>query len=394
MKKHQVAVVGLGGRGASWAEHIMLRPDCDLVAICDEYADRVEASKQSAERKGLDTVRYAVTDYKELLDKKEIEIVLIITAWESHVDLAVDFMEAGVITALEVGGAYSLDDCYRLIEAYEKTKTPFFFMENCCYGKREMMVLNMVRQGVLGEIVHCAGSYGHDLRSEIANGTENRHYRKRNYKVRNCENYPTHDLGPIARVLNINHGNRLLTLTSTASKAAGLARYIADNKPQETDRDFKQGDIITTVIKCAGGETIVLTLDTTLPRTYSRGFEVRGTKGMYLEDNDMIFLDDEHYPKYEFNGKPLWGNASEYEEKYLADIWRQDIDTSWGHDGMDALMFNDFLRCVEEGAPMPVDVYDAATWMSISCLSEASIQKGGAPMEIPDFTRGKWILPE
>ena len=394
MKKHQVAVVGLGGRGASWAEHIMLRPDCDLVALCDEYPDRVEASKQSAERKGLDTVRYAVTDYKELLDKKEIEMVLIITAWESHVDLAVDFMNAGIITALEVGGAYALDDCYRLIEAYEKTKTPFFFMENCCYGKRELMVLNMARQGVLGEIVHCTGSYGHDLRSEIANGTENRHYRKRNYKVRNCENYPTHDLGPIARVLNINHGNRLVTLTSTASKAAGLARYIADNKPEETDREFKQGDIITTVIKCAGGETIVLTLDTTLPRTYSRGFQVRGTKGMYLEDNDMVFLDDEHYPKYEFNGKPLWGNASEYEEKYLDDIWRQDIDTSWGHDGMDALMFNDFIRCVEAGLPMPVDVYDAATWMSISCLSEASIQKGGAPMEIPDFTRGKWILPE
>ena len=394
MKKYQVAVVGLGGRGASWAEHIMLRPDCDLVALCDEYPDRVEASKKSAENKGLDTVRYAVTDYKELLDKKEIEIVLIITAWESHVDLAVDFMEAGIITALEVGGAYALDDCYRLIEAYEKTKTPFFFMENCCYGKREMMVLNMVRQGLFGEIVHCTGSYGHDLRSEIVNGTENRHYRKRNYKVRNCENYPTHDLGPIARVLNINHGNRLLTLTSTASKAAGLARYIADNKPEETDREFKQGDIITTVIKCAGGETIVLTLDTTLPRTYSRGFQVRGTKGMYLEDNDMVFLDDEHYPKYEFNGKPLWGNASEYEEKYMADIWKQDIDTSWGHDGMDALMFNDFIRCVEEGAPMPVDVYDAATWMSISCLSEASIQMGGAPMDIPDFTRGKWILPE
>ena len=392
MKKHQVAVIGLGARGASWAEHIMLRPDCDLVGLCDGYADRVEASKKSAENKGLDTVLYATTDYKELLDKEEIEIALILTAWESHVDLAVDFMKAGKAVALEVGGAYSLDDCYRLIEAYESTKTPFFFMENCCYGKREMMVWNMARQGVLGEIVHCRGSYAHDLRKEIAEGAKQRHYRLRNYKVRNCDNYPTHDLGPIAKILNINHGNRLVRLTSTASKAVGLAQYIADNNPENTDRDFKQGDVITTVITCAGGETIVLSLDTTLPRPYSRGFEVRGTKGMYFEDCDMVFLEKDHYPKYDFHWKELWGNAEQYEEKYIDEIWKQEIDTSWGHDGMDALMFNDFLRCLEEGKPMPIDVYDAATWMSISCLSEASIQKGGAPVEIPDFTRGKWIL--
>ena len=122
MKKHQVAVVGLGQRGASWAEHIMLRPDCDLVAICDSYEDRLEAVKKSAEQKELDTILYATTNYKELLDKKEIEIVILITAWEYHVDLAVDFMKAGIITALEVGGAYALEDCYRLINAYEETK--------------------------------------------------------------------------------------------------------------------------------------------------------------------------------------------------------------------------------------------------------------------------------
>ncbi len=392
MKKHQVAVVGLGQRGASWAEHIMLRPDCDLVAICDTYPDRVEAVQKSAQQKNIDTIRYAVSDYKELLDKKEIEIVILITAWEYHVDLSIDFMKAGIITALEVGGAYALDDCYRLIQTYEETKTPFFFMENCCYGKREMMVLNMAKQGVLGEIVHCSGSYAHDLRSEIAHGEETRHYRYRNYHKRNCDNYPTHELGPIARILNINHGNRMLQLSSTASKAAGLAQYVTDHCKPGSNLEFKQGDIVTTVITCAGGETIVLTLDTTLPRYYSRGFQVRGTKGMYFEDNDMIFLDAEHYPKYEFHSKPLWGNATEYEEKYLADIWKQDIDTSWGHDGMDTQMFNDFLQCVEEGKPMSIDVYDAATWMCISCLSEASIQKGGAPVEIPDFTRGKWIL--
>lgn len=387
MKKHKIAVIGLGNRGSWWAEQILLRQDTELVAVCDVYKDRVADIQKLAKEKEIDTIRYAVTDYHELLTKEDIEIVLVISSWESHVDLAIDFMNAGIITAMEVGGAYCLEDCYRLIHAQETTKTPFFFMENCCYDKRETMVLNMVQQGLFGEIVHCSGCYAHDLRGEITGGKENRHYRLRNYLNRNCENYPTHELGPIARVLRINHGNRMVSLTSTASKSAGLAQYIADKRPQDAHLKFAQGDIITTVITCAGGETIVLTLDTSLPRPYSRGFQVRGTKGMYFEDTDMIFLDDVHTEKYDFDARPLWGNASEYEEQYTSEIWKQEVDTSAGHGGMDGLMLSDFLHCVEEGLPMPIDVYDAATWMAVSCLSEASIQKGGAPVEFR-------ILPE
>ena len=170
-------------------------------------------------------------------------------------------------------------------------------LENCCYGRRELLVKNMVDLGLFGEIVHCSGGYLHDLRHEISFGRENRHYRLRNYINRNCENYPTHELGPIARVLDINHGNRMLSLSSFASKAAGLHQYISTDKSDDTEllnTQFAQGDIITTVIKCAGGQTIVLTLDTTLPRYYSRGFTVRGTKGFYEETTDSIFLDSQH----------------------------------------------------------------------------------------------------
>lgn len=397
MKKHKIAVVGLGQRGLGWVTHILDREDAELVAVCDVYEDRVQDMVNLAKEHGKDhLIKYCVTDYHELLDKEDIEIVLLIVSWEKHVDASVDFMNAGIITALEVGGAYSIQDCYRLVEAYERTKTPFFFMENCCYGKREMMVLNMVRQGVLGQIVHCDGAYAHDLREEIASGEEIRHYRLRNYRMRNCDNYPTHELGPIARVLNINHGNRMVSLVSQSSKAAGLAHYIKETRPQETNLEFQQGDIVNTIITCAGGETILLTLDTTLPRSYSRGFTVRGTKGMYFEDNDSIYLHEDHYPKYDFDWKPLWGNAEQYEEKYLDDIWKAEHSTDhegvFGHGGMDELMMNDFLKCIEEGRPMPIDVYDAATWMAITVLSEVSIQKGGMPVEIPDFTNGRWLL--
>lgn len=397
MRRHKIAVVGLGQRGLGWVKHILNRSDTELIGVCDVYQDRVDDMVKLAKDHGQEqAIQYAVTDYHELLDEKDIEIAIISVSWEMHVETSVDFMKAGIITALEVGGAYSLQDCYRLVEGYERTKTPFFFMENCCYGKRETMVLNMVKKGIFGEIVHCSGSYAHDLREEIASGEEIRHYRLRNYRMRNCDNYPTHELGPIARVLNINRGNRMVSLVSKSSKAAGLAHYIKETRPNETNLSFQQGDIVNTIITCAGGETILLTLDTTLPRSYSRGFTVRGTKGMYFEDNDSIFLHDEHYPKYDFDWKSLWGNAENYEEKYLTDIWRQEHNKGhegvFGHGGMDELMLNDFLQCVEEGKPMPIDVYDAAAWMSISVLSEISIQKGGTPVEIPDFTNGRWLL--
>ena len=392
MNKHRIGIIGLGNRGEGWAKHIISRKDSELVAICDLYQDRIDAILEYAKEKGIDTIKYSSVDYHDFLSKNDIEIVMLITSWDSHVEPAVDFMKAGIITAMEVGGAYSVEDCYRLVNTYEATRTPFFFMENCCYGKRETMILNMVREGVFGEIVHCSGSYAHDLREEIITGEEKRHYRFRNYRNRCCENYPTHELGPIAKLLNINHGNRMLSLSSVASKQAGLSAYAANKLPKYKDTPFKQGDIVNTIITCSGGETILLTLDTSLPRPYSRGFQVRGTKGMYYENNDMIFLDDEHHPDYEFDGKSLWGNAEKYEEKYLDDMWKQDFDTTWGHDGMDVLMLSDFLRCIDKKLPMPIDVYDAANWMVISALSEVSIQKGGATMEIPDFTNGKWLL--
>mgnify|MGYP002615925174 FL=1 len=272
------------------------------------------------------------------------------------------------------------------------------FLENCCFGRREMMTLNMVQHGFFGEIVHCEGCYAHDLREEISHGKENRHYRLRNYLTRNCENYPTHDLGPISKVLNINKGNRLLSLTSFASKSAGLHEYVKKNKPEDSrlkDANFAQGDIITTIIKCANGETIVLKLDTTLPRYYSRGFVVRGTKGMYEEVTDSVFLDTAEDRSHDFDWrKECIGNAEKYNKDWEHPVWKKYIDDGiqGTHDGMDWLEFKTFFEALRKNEPMPVDVYDAATWMSITVLSEMSISNGGAVMNIPDFTSGKWHM--
>lgn len=397
MKDIRIGFVGLGGRGYGLLEWAVLPQGEQVVAVCDVYEDRVQKGAELVEKFGQ-AKPAMYQNYLDIIRDENVNTIIVATAWESHVEIALEAMYAGKAVAVEVGGAYGIKDCYDLVEAYEKTGTPFMFLENCCFGRREMMALNMVKQGLFGEIVHCAGGYQHDLRSEIAFGKENRHYRLRNYLSRNCENYPTHELGPIAKVLDINHGNRMLTLSSTASKAAGLRDYIKANKSDDErlmNQTFAQGDVVTTVIKCARGETIVLTLDTTLPRYYCRGFTVRGTKGMYEEVTDSIFLDRKEDSAHDFDWREhCVGNAKEYEEEYDHPVWKKYIEEGikGGHDGMDWLEFEIFFRCLREDAPMPVDVYDAASWMAITALSEMSIAKGGMAVDIPDFTGGKWHM--
>ncbi len=398
MENIRAGVIGLGSRGFSLLNGVILDcPGVSVTAVCDEYEDRAEKGAEAVEKKHGKRPSVVTTNYKDVCDSPEVDVVLVLTAWEGHIDPAVYAMNAGKATALEVGGAYSLKDCWKLVETQEKTGVPFMFLENCCFGRREMMALNMAELGILGDVVHCSGCYAHDLREEVAFGKENRHYRLRNYLNRNCENYPTHELGPIAKILKINKGNRIVSLTSTSSKSAGLKQYIADRKSDDKelmDATFMQGDVVTTVIKCAHGETVVLTLDTTLPRYYSRGFTVRGTKGMYEEATDSVFLDIREHRDAEWDWRAnKGGNAKEYEEQYDHPVWKQYLSegVQGGHDGMDWLEFNTFFNCLREGKEMPVDVYDAATWMAVTALSEQSIAMGSAPVAMPDFTRGKWL---
>ena len=396
MKQVNVGFIGLGCRGKLLSSIVAEMEEANIVAVCDLYEDR---QKEAAEMIGQKTGTKPKTcgDYHELLKDDTIDAVIIAASWEAHVPVAIDCMQAGKITALEVGGAYTVEDCYALVEAQERTGTPFMFLENCCYGKFELLSTALVRKGMMGEIVHCHGAYGHDLRSEVLGGRVNRHYRLNNYITRNCENYPTHELGPIARLLGINRGNRMVSLVSVASKAAGLQEFSHDPRnpdPTLAGQKFAQGDIINTLITCEDGSTISLKLDTTLPRFYSREFTVRGTKGCCLMDINAVLLDDEGLEEFfdpQLSVQKYLNNAEQFSE-YLPKIWK-DMDkqkTHCGHGGMDYLMLREFFRAVQEGRPMPIDIYDAAAWMVITPLSEQSIARQGAAVEIPDFTDGAW----
>jgi hypothetical protein len=384
----RLGVIGLGKRGTGWLGLLNQMDDVDIVALCEVYEDRLAAGAELVAASGRPKPA-VYSSYRDLLEQSDCEAVLITTSWTSHVEIAVAAMEAGKKVGMEVGGAVSLEECWLLVRTAESTGVPCMMLENCCYGRHEMAVLNMVKQGLFGELIHCQGGYEHDLRDEIALGDETRHYRLEQYLHRNGELYPTHEIGPIAKYLDIHRGNRFMTLVSMSSKARGLREWIVDRYGENHPKakwEFMQGDIVTTMIRCARGETILLIHDTTLPRPYSRGGRVQGTKGLWMEDNQSIYLEGKS-PAH------TWEPFEPYLEQYEHPLWRhyRSIGVRGGHDGMDYLVMRAWIESVRNQTPPPIDVYDAAAWMAITALSEQSIALGGAPVAFPDFTNGGWM---
>ncbi len=388
MKEIRVALIGVGGRGEGLYRVAMRKiQGLNFVALCDNK-ERCEFTATTMAKDGVPTPAF-YEDYKQCIDEVKPDAVVIATSWEWHLPIATYAMEKGVAVACEVGGTYSIQSLWELVRCYEKTKTPIMFMENCCYGQIELLALNMKRKGLLGDIVHCEGGYRHDLRNEMASNPN--HYRIYEYMKRNGDNYPTHEIGPIAKLLDINCGNRFLSLYSMSSPAKGLKTFATKEKLEWLDGvEYGQGDVVDTLIKCANGETVRISLDTTLPRFYSRDFTVQGTKGMISEVAKAVFLDDDFAEKKHYAQKDCEGNIDTYYEKYNHKLWKEYKPGEDGHGGMDYLVFDAFFTAIRKGEPMPIDVYDMATWMCITALSEASIATGQA-VAFPDFTDGAWV---
>ena len=387
MEKLNLGFIGLGGRGRGLANLVASMDDVHIPAICDLHDDYLEqAANGINEAQGFLPEKYL--DYRDLLTRNDLVGVIVATNWTSHVEISLAAMRAGIYVASEVGGASSIQECWELVRTSEETGIPFMLLENCCYGREEMAVLNMVKQGLFGELIHCQCGYEHDLRSEITRGGENRHYRLENFVHRNCDLYPTHGIGPIAKMLDINKGNRFISLVSMSSKSRGLREYVINQLGPDHPRMntvFNQGDITTTIIKCANGETVLSTHDCSLPRPYSRAQRVQGTKGLWMEDKNALHFDD--------FGDERWAPMSEYLESYEHPVWKDFIEggVKGGHGGMDWLVQRAFIDAIKTGRQTSIDVYDSVTWMAITALSEESISCGSLPQPFPDFTNGKWI---
>jgi predicted dehydrogenase len=343
--------------------------------------------------------------YRKLLELKDLDGVIIATPWEWHAPMILDALAAGIkYIGTEVILGITLQDHWQVVKATEQAKAHVMMLENVCYRRDVMAVLNMVRQNVFGEIIHVQGGYQHDLRGIKFNDGKNppgvgaefgekafseAHWRTEHSVHRNGDLYPTHGIGPVAMMIDINRGNRFVSLCSFASKSRGLHEYIVSKGGASHPNgkvNFSLGDVVTTNIKCANGETILLQHDTNLPRPYSLGFRVQGTKGLWMDVSSTIYVegvskDDE------------WDQAQTWYDKYDHPLWKRwSKDTQGaGHGGMDFFVLHGFIEAIKRNTATPMDVYDAAAWSAITPLSESSIEMGNERVDFPDFTSGQWM---
>lgn len=388
----QIGLVGLGGRGRRHLGDLLAMEDVAIPAVCDRADGCIDMGLEVfREKRQPEPQTY--NDYRELLAHGDIEGIIVATSGESHIEVSLAAMNAGKYTAVETEGAVSLEECWRLVRTFEATGSPCMMLENCCYGRNEMAVLNMVKKGLFGELIHCQCGYQHDLRDMLVSPSGDLKLLRTHHIYRNADLYPPHGLGPAAKYLNVNRGNRFLSLTSMASKARGLRNWAVDNLGTEhplANTAYAKGDVVTTMISCAGGETIMIVNSMSLPRPYSRGGCVQGTKGIWMEDNNSIYFEGSS-PKHQ------WESFDTYLEEYDHPLWkenRQLVHSSGGHGGMDYIVLRAFIESVKHRQPPPVDVYDAAAWRAATVLSEQSISLGSAPVDFPDFTQGRWVNRE
>lgn len=391
----RVGVVGLGMRGPGAVERLSKIEAVEVVALCDIRPAGVEESQKILEEHGRPRARQFTAgpeDWRNLC-QMDLDLVYICTPWEWHVPMAVGAMLNGKHAAVEVPAAMDLDGCWELVETSERTGLHCMMLENCCYDFFELQTLNMVREGVFGELTHAEGAYIHSLvdymqpkdGEEIYQGNWRFHHNL----ARNGNLYPTHGLGPVAQCLDINRGNRFLYLTSMSSQQAAFTEHARlTGNADFTDLPNYRGDMNTTMIKCAGGQTIMVQHDTSTPRNYSRIHLVQGSRGMArkwpktgicLHEHGHGWVEDEI--------------LEEIEAKYQHPLTRTIGDIArkvGGHGGMDFIMDYRLIYCLKNGLPLDQDVYDAAAWSCVVPLSCDSVANRSTSVDVPDFTRGAW----
>lgn len=390
------AVIGVGARGSGHVASLLAIEGVKVTAICDNHKPTADAIVKTFTRRNLPVppiYSNGETDYVKMLDRDDIDAVIIATPWEWHTRMAVDAMNRGKHVFIEVPAAITIEECWKLVDVSEKTKRHCMMLENVCYGREELMVLNMCRAGLFGELLHGEGAYIHDLRGqmhEIEHGTGS--WRTTHYTKRNGNIYPTHGLGPICQYMGINRGDRMDYLTSTSSPARVRALYAKEHFPEDSIRrkqKFICGDINTTVVKTVQGRTIMIQWDEQLPRPYSRLNLIQGTRGVWGGYPDRIVVEG-------FTSTEDWkekDGLKEWYDKYDHPLWKRigdDAKKNGGHGGMDFVMLWRVVYCLRNGLPLDQDVYDCATWSCISPLSEWSVAHRSQSIDVPDFTRGKW----
>ena len=391
IERVRVGFVGVGGMGSVHVRNLLEIDGVELTAVCDIRPEHAERARDWAVEAGFAAPTLYTrgeTDFERMCAEEDLDLVYNATPWRWHVPICVAAMENGKHAATEVPAAYTLDDCWRLVETAETHGKHCVMMENVNYGRSEMMVFHMVRQGVFGEVLHGEGGYLHDLRAiKFAPDGEGL-WRRAHSMTRNGNLYPTHGLGPIANCMDINRGDRFVSLVSMSGPSRGLQEYAREHFPEgspQRSETFVLGDVNVSLIKTALGRTIYVSHDTNLPRPYSRIHLVQGTRGLFQGYPDRVYVEGRS-PEHR------WEQAADYFEEFEHPLWREmaGAGAGRGHGSMDYLEDYRLIACLREGLPTDMNVYDAAALSAVCALSELSVAEGSRPVEFPDFTRGRW----
>ena len=388
----RVGIVGVGLRGTSTLGEFLAIDKVVVNAVCDVVKDKCLRAVQMIEKAGQKAPAVycnGARDFEKLCSRADLDLIYIATPWEWHVPQILAGLNNGKHVGTEVPAAYTIDDCWKIVDASEKTRRHCLIMENCCYDYSEMMVLNMVRAGLFGELVHAECAYNHDLREILFENANEGLWRRRHHTLRDSNLYPTHGLGPVAHYMSINRGDRFDYMISMSSSHRGLEAYREDHVPAGDPKwkeVYRCGDYNTSIIKTARGRTIMLQHNVSTPRPYDRINLIQGTKGIFRDYPPRIFLDGQA-------GGHNWAALDKYKNEYESPLWKKEGETArklGGHGGMDYIMCYRLVQCMREGLEPDIDVYDAAAWSVPGPLSEKSQANGSMPVKFPDFTRGLW----
>jgi hypothetical protein len=393
----RLGIIGVGGRGTSLLQDLLAVEKVDVKAICDLVPEKVARAQKAVTDRGQPApagFSKGEQDFKNLTEL-DLDIVYIATPWNWHVPMAVSAMKNGKHAAVEVPACTTLQECWDLVDTSEATRRHCIILENSCYGSTEMMILNMVRDGLFGEITHGEAAYLHDLRSILTSSEGEGVWRRFPHIKRNGNLYPTHGLGPVAHYMDIHRGDRFDYMVSVSSAEASLSAYVKSNFPDGDPKRAEKyicGDMNTSIIKTQRGRTILLQHDVVNPRPYSRLNSISGTKGAFADYPARIFFDA---PKQDGSKKEDWETIDAYRDKYEHPLWKTTGELArkmGGHGGMDYIMNYRLMDCLKRGFVPDINVYDAAAWSAPTPLSESSVAQNGAPQKFPDFTRGKWNI--
>jgi len=400
MAKVRVAVIGLS-RGLTHVQSTTLADFAQVTVVCDLKQDRcARAAKTVKDKRGTDPVVICGDEHawEAIAKRDDVDVVVIATPWEWHVPMGLAMMNAGKHVMIEVSAAVTVADCWQLVNTSERTQRHCQIMENCCYGESELLVLNMVREGVLGDLTHGEAAYIHNLRSMLFQlGTEG-DWRREYHKKYNGNLYPTHGLGPVAQYMGINRSDRFKYIVSVSSPEIGLSKWRDEKKPnggKHASEKYVAGDMNTSIIKTELGRTIMVQHDIVSPRPYSRINMLSGTGGTFYGYPDRMAIDEPTKYGLEAKGSHEWLSAKDFEtmrQKFKHPLFKrlEEVAQGGGHGGMDTVMMIRNLECIRDGLTPDSTVYDAAAWSSILELSTRSVSAGSQPIEIPDFTRGLW----